>query len=174
MDHTSSVPTLKLWSEGWTPKTLCCESQWGLHSRISLDYRKQAVLQGHRRTLYGYSLGLSAENSHLPVFTRKGLTAYPTSCCLRSNFQITLTYMLTAIFPGTWKTWWALPLPSPFGSFQQWNQVTSITLEGACSHIWCSNFYGCHPRDRPPNHPVLITNDACISHRTRANKETVF
>lgn len=120
MDHTSSVPTLKLWSEGWTPKTLCCESQWGLHSRISLDYRKQAVLKGHRRTLYGYSLGLSAENSHLPVFTRKGLTAYPTSCCLRSNFQITLTYMLTAIFPGTWKTWWALPLPSPFGSFQQW------------------------------------------------------
>lgn len=61
------------------------------------------------------------------------------------------------------------PLPSPSIPLQ----VTSVSQEGASTHIWCPSFCTCHLRKEPPDHLALTANGTCIqeSHRTTANNK---
>lgn len=67
------------------------------------------------------------------------------------------------------------PPSSWFGSFQQQIQVTSISLEAACTYIWHPRFYSCHLRDSTPDCLALIANVACIheSCKTVLDKEVI-
>ena len=76
------------------------------------------------------------------------------------------------ILPWGLGGWWALSPHSPSALLQ----VTGVSLEGACAHLWWPSFYGCRSEDETLDSASLVASRACGHgpHRTIANKEKVL
>ena len=71
---------------------------------------------------------------------------------------------MIVIVPRDLGGWWALSPYSPSAL----PQVTGVSLEGACAHVWCPGFCGC----RSEESPHLAASRTCGhgSHRTIGNR----
>lgn len=155
------------------------ESQRSLHPRVPQDYSKEVVLTRQTSVHQKYPLRVQRRGKTLSFwksFPGRDLTAYFINCCLRVHFLIGMHLGADCDPPWTSKEPVGNPPPpSWFGSFQQQIQVTSISLEAACTYIWHPRFYSCHLRDSTPDCLALIANVACIreSRKTVLDKEVI-